>query len=137
MAGRWDGAENETTHEGHATERIPAREEYAISPQDGGTDSGTRPSDPLLHGFGHPRLVAHRAPVPQAGDGSDDVRVGAVLRELPLPFERQDLHFDPDDGLDHAVDEVRRRVVDRPRSAEHGLVPVGECTDVAALPLRI
>src|SRR5262245_27708426 len=64
---------------------------------------------PCTHHLGTPTR-ARVAAVAQAVDRAGDVRIGAVLAELPFAFETRDGDLDPDDAVQHRVDERRGRV---------------------------
>jgi hypothetical protein len=70
-------------------------------------------------------------------DHSVDVGCRAVLAELELGLKALDGHLDAHGGPELAVEELLRRVVDRPGCGEIGFVMVGEAADDVGDPVGI
>jgi signal transduction histidine kinase/DNA-binding response OmpR family regulator len=95
---------------------------------------GSTGRDPASHRL---RLVACRRFVLQSSHHAFAVRGGAVLADLPLALQRDQLDLDADDRAHHAVDEIGRCVLDLPGLRAPALVALGELADQAPQPRRI
>lgn len=65
----------------------------------------------------------------EAGGDAGAVGRAAVLAELALAFERRDRHAQADDTAQLRLDELRRRIRDRPGRGALALVQIGQAGD--------
>ena len=101
-----------------------SRDGRAVSP---------RARDPSRISDETPVLAGRLEPLDRAGD----VRVRAVLAELPLALDPVDDELDADDRLQLALDVRLRRVVHRPGLLARRLVPVAQRAHVGLDPGRV
>lgn len=87
-----------------------------------------------VHRVGQRAVVVRVGRVAQAAHHPGAVGRAAVLAHLPLALDPRDGNLDADDGLELGVDEVRRRVVHRPRQRTAALLGVGQVGELAAQP---